>query len=82
MRSKEVDVARTNVLRSIAKVMSKYEFKVEDLRPYLSADAFDVEEEPNPSHSSDEAKAYFESMSPPSDKDVEIENWKLKMILV
>lgn len=82
MQAKDMDTARLNVLRSIAKLMSKYEFKVEDLRPYLDAEAFTMPEPESTKHSQDEAKAYFESLSPPSDKEMEIEDWKMKMILL
>lgn len=82
MLAKDMDMARLNVLKNIAKLMSKYEFKVEDLRPHLDAEAFTLPEPESTQHSSDEAKAYFDSLSPPSDKDMAIEGWKLKMILV
>lgn len=82
MQRIEIDVARINIIRNVAKLMSKYELKIEDLRPHLESEMLDELTVNSTRHDSEEAKAYFESLSPPSDKDVEIEGWKLKMILM
>ena len=82
MKSRDLDMARVNVLRNIAKLMSRYELRLEDLRPHLDAEVIGDEAPISTRHDSEEAKAYFNSLSPPSEKDIAIEGWKLKMILV